>query len=749
MRQSIGKLIGFTVTLVAVLSVAQAGHASAHFLWTPQPGVNSPQIPDSQAAQMWPCVDRNGAANGGRSNALAVWISANKNGADTPDYVDNVQVPSGTTSIAMTYNYAGVNCQGAPPRLGSQEFRSIAVNVTSPPGTSVGALQPPGAAGRGDLLFANFQSCDALRGCYLRNANNFTFSKPGGFTKSGKYTIAVDMKQVNHYAVASGGQYECINKANDQSKPLVISGFDKWNSCNEIPLSLAINVTVISTNNPPTGAIGCKAASGACCTIHVDFSDRDGPTEARLLKDGAFYKTLTFQPVDVDVSPDVPYSTATFTLQVRNRVSDADGGSPTNGAWTTILGADGQPISVTSGPCAPNPTCAGANAAAGSPEVGAPFELDASFAFTGSGPPNPTYTISVNGQSWAGPPDAGASYTPSAGSGVIKVPNVTINTAGKYPVTYTLSYSGPPIRCSGSISVFSKPYFKVLGGDVAVGGGVPSVDPLTFLPSCDLTRDVNTSAIVASWNKRDSDYNGAGAQYAVRALLGITDFASSQGGPGAPTALSFANQPATIDVPNGKFGGYFGNSGAPPCNKAIITNALATSQADTIPIPGTTGIDSLIPAGNATYVVKGRDVHINANITYANTSNWGTNVANIPNFRLVVLGGNIYIAPGVTNLDGLYYAAPDTATPTRGGQIVTCAMVGAVDDTLLSDKCGLQLTVNGSFMAKRVLLLRTAGTLRNAPGAAAEVFHYSPEQWISTGGGSGRNDAYTSLPPVL
>jgi hypothetical protein len=759
MRQHIGKLLGFTVTLLAVLCVVQTGHAAAHYQWTPQPGVNSPQIPDAQAQQLWPCVDSNGVIGGGRSNALAVWISANNNGGDTPDYVDNVQVASGTPSIAMTYNYAGVNCQNAPPH-GSQEFRSVVVDATGPAGTSVGALDPApptrGTAGQGDLLFANgIFPCDTVRGCYLRDHNTFTFSKAGGFTTSGKYTITAGMKQVNHYSAESGGRYECINESNDRSTPLVISGFGSWNSCKRIPLSLAINVTVIPVNHPPTGAIGCVASSGACCSIHVDFNDQDGQTEAQLLKDGVFYKTLTSQPVNVSVANDVPYSTARFTLQVRDRKTDADGGTPTNGTWTTILGTDGQPISVTSGPCASAPTC-GSAGTPGSAEQGEPFELDASFSFVGSGPPDLTYTISINGQSWNGPGVGGSSYSAGTGSGVITVPGVTINAPGTYSVTWSMTYPGHvPILCSGPLSVYSKPYFQVMGGDVGVGGGVPSVDPSTFRPTCSST--TNTSAIVASWNKRDASFNGAGAQYAVRALLGITDFAPGQTGPGAPVALAFANtdtgntsaKPVTIDLTLGKYGGSFGDTGAPPCDTTIIDAALA--KGSTGVVPGTGG-DATIPAGNQTYVVKGHDVYITGNISYDNTGDWGNNVNNIPNFRLVVLGGNIYIAPGVTNLDGLYYAAPNI--DGTKGQIVTCAtLTGPVDDALLSGSppigCNNVLTVNGSFMAKRILLLRTFGTLHNAPGVPAEVFNYSPEQWISTGGGSGKNDAYTSLPPVL
>ena len=112
------------------------------------------------------------------------------------------------------------------------------------------------------------------------------------------------------------------------------------------------------------------------------------------------------------------------------------------------------------------------------------------------------------------------------------------------------------------------------------------------------------------------------------------------------------------------------------------------------------------------------DLNIVSNIKFAGALTGWASREDVPAFYLVV-NGNINIAPWVTQLDGVYIA--------QGGTINTCA--GAVRD------CGNQLVVNGSFMAKKVLLNRTKGTVRSGDinesrtsGKSAEVFNFSPEQ---------------------
>jgi hypothetical protein len=544
---------------------------------------------------------------------------------------------------------------------------------------------------------------------------------------------------------------------------------------------IVLTYLVAPANNPPTGALSCNPPTSTCCSIHVDFADPDGQTEGQLLKDGVAYgPILTTQPVNENVAAAVPYSTATFTLQVRNRLS---GGTASSGQWYTIPGQ-----SVQAGPCAAPPGCGSLSTPGTTPEQGVPFELDASFTYAGGvGPPSPSYSIQISGNGMSPQTFTGSQLTvsPTASEIVLKVlnpPGVTLSPAGAYHVNWTMTYGATVISCwdgggtpsspggtppgPGTLLVYSKPYVEAFGGDVSTGGGIPNVDA-SYNPVC-TPAPTNPSAIIASWNKRaGGNYAGAGVQYSAQATGVITDFAVGQGSNGAvgvagqPLDLSFANTntpPAgvTIDTNLGQFGGSFGGTAgggaaAPACDGTIIKNAISNGN-ELSPSGVLFNGGNAYPvsaSSNNTFYVKG-NVFIDNDITAATTS-WGS-LSGIPQFRIVALGGNIYIGAGVKNLDGLYYAAPTTGGV--GGQIVTCATdTGPISDSALFDTCGTPLTINGSLMAKQILLLRTAGSLSQAGTAAAkaaEIIHYSPEMWLPTAGaGTGSDDAYVSLPPVL
>jgi len=136
----------------------------------------------------------------------------------------------------------------------------------------------------------------------------------------------------------------------------------------------------------------------------------------------------------------------------------------------------------------------------------------------------------------------------------------------------------------------------------------------------------------------------------------------------------------------------------------------------------------------------------------------------------LIVKGNIFIAPNVTRLDGVYVAQPDD--DASKGNIYTCA--GATQINIL-DKCSTQLTINGSFIAQQIHYGRTVGTVEKSlkanptepnedPGSPniAEIFNFSQEMYLapqpailstingSTGSGSTKlYDSITSLPPIL
>jgi hypothetical protein len=192
---------------------------------------------------------------------------------------------------------------------------------------------------------------------------------------------------------------------------------------------------------------------------------------------------------------------------------------------------------------------------------------------------------------------------------------------------------------------------------------------------------------------------------------------------------------------------------------------------ETFTAPKVTILGGTVAVGNNVAMFANGDVYISGNVTYAGSGGgWSLqpgNTTNVPSFILEATG-NIYIDPGVSELDGIYVAH---------GKIYTCsngfAPVAAVD---IYDTCNTnQLTVNGSFSASQVNLERSIGTLSDAssgenlssgvktcantavkePVCAAEIFNFSPEIYLSDpavnqpNNGAPTYDAITSLPPVL
>ena len=157
--------------------------------------------------------------------------------------------------------------------------------------------------------------------------------------------------------------------------------------------------------------------------------------------------------------------------------------------------------------------------------------------------------------------------------------------------------------------------------------------------------------------------------------------------------------------------------------------------------------------------VSGAVVFISGNIVYASTGGWA-NISQIPYFKLVVVGGDIYINRTVTQLDGIYVAESDSAG--NKGRIYTCAtgLRAAINPTSANyySNCNSKLTINGAFVARQVQFLRTSGSLGQAnstdtlsTNSSAEVFNYTPELWLPRGASlpdSGYT-AITGLPPIL
>lgn len=310
--------------------------------------------------------------------------------------------------------------------------------------------------------------------------------------------------------------------------------------------------------------------------------------------------------------------------------------------------------------------------------------------------------------------------------------------------------------------VTAKPYSRAFGGDVSVGGGFAS-----SLGAC----EYNEGAAVIGWNKRaEGGWAGMGVQFATYAMNRIFDGSTSlgNGGGGAapPAGLSFSN--SSTNPSAGNFGGFFGSVACAP-------DHYAGQPQDTSHLGAQFDISGL---GSGVYSASGNvrvvggtvnpgekidiyidgDLFVGGNIVYGGDGSWS--VGNVPQLRIIV-NGNIFIGNNVTRVDGLYVAQP---SGNADGIIVTCTTADNPYaplplDGALASSCNNKLTVNGSFIARQVRLMRTAGTLRDSnagedPSAngMAEVFNYNPALWItqpSAGQGSDGYDAINSLPPVL
>lgn len=222
-------------------------------------------------------------------------------------------------------------------------------------------------------------------------------------------------------------------------------------------------------------------------------------------------------------------------------------------------------------------------------------------------------------------------------------------------------------------------------------------------------------------------------------------------------------------------------------NVGSLTVRISSLSAGTWPAPGRhqyvvnndLNLNGMtVPVGQQIAVYVNGDVYISNNIVL--TEGAYSNVEDIP-FFAIIARGNIYIDQAVGRIDGMFVAQPNGST---GGNIYTCTRGGSAaaavpfgpSATPANDiyaRCGTQLSVNGSLIAKRIKFLRTYQSLRSAafgenPDFAngqgtngAEVVNYLPRMWLapsplrdpnSPEDGSGSvaepYDAIRALPPV-
>jgi hypothetical protein len=365
--------------------------------------------------------------------------------------------------------------------------------------------------------------------------------------------------------------------------------------------------------------------------------------------------------------------------------------------------------------------------------------------------------------------------------------NITITNAKGYVDAAGNVIDGTPDSAKSTcLTITNRPYVHFKGSDVFAGGG--------FGDNC-----VTTGGYINAYTKTTgAQAAGSGSQFGALALQQIFGFNSANLRTTFPTAskdLTFANNVAAPAM-GGNLGlashcvtDYFGKM--PTAVKAAGPNTTATTanvgvdgaQYYKPPGSGTLTLNAgTIPAGvNQAIYVEGNVYITGGNITYQNSGGYGS-IANVPSLMVIVKGGNIYIDPSVTQLDGVFVAEP---TSGSNGDINTCSGATPIPLTAIFDNCKQRLVVNGALVANRVQFYRTYSSLRNSlngendvntgahicgtpgidvPGGgpvsnsdcAAEVINFNPELFLSlpaiqaeSGPAKNQYDYMTSLPPVL
>jgi len=327
--------------------------------------------------------------------------------------------------------------------------------------------------------------------------------------------------------------------------------------------------------------------------------------------------------------------------------------------------------------------------------------------------------------------------------------------AGTYGTTFTASGGILPDAIEGSITcptpgsfpAHTAPFFSTIGGDVIVGSKIGA------LPGSCKDTSPDPDGILA-WNTNSDQFNGSGTTMAAQALGQIIGFVSGQqGGATSPgNNLTFAN----VNTSGGAFSSpiYGGLFGAAPCGPDLSSYGSMTPSGNPGTISsvssGTKAYNSnlqisslnIINGTQATIYTTG-DVFISGDIKY-NTTGW-IDLSKIPNLKIIAK--NIYIAPGVHQLDGVFIATQDIkdcADFSRAFQDQSCYGIEANPNTL---------TVNGSFMANQIYLERTGGNIYQTstiPSTPAEIFNYTPENWLAPVSTlQGQITSFNTLSPIL
>jgi hypothetical protein len=287
------------------------------------------------------------------------------------------------------------------------------------------------------------------------------------------------------------------------------------------------------------------------------------------------------------------------------------------------------------------------------------------------------------------------------------------------------------------VIVAKTPYVNFMGGDVWAGGGFAR-----YQPACNTSAKITTVG-QALGGTAPTQYAGSVVEYQAFALNRVRGFGSSsrplvaEGGFGSSgRRLTYANSDS-VDVSHL---GYYGAASHCIIDYIDLFWWLAT------PIPGSNPVINVGTQPDGIYVTSSGNLHltgtmrpgskqvyiaqfhtyIDGDIRYPDSY---ANVNDIPNLVVISAFSDIYVAPTVSRMDGLYVADGDGISR---GFFRTCWPKPATQAA--GDACDQrQLVINGTVLAANLDLARSFGASGGTVPqrqTAAEVFNFSPELYL-------------------
>ena len=374
-------------------------------------------------------------------------------------------------------------------------------------------------------------------------------------------------------------------------------------------------------------------------------------------------------------------------------------------------------------------------------------------------------TTSYNNSNWPSAQQSVDVGSMSLGQSMYAEISVTPGGGGAWSVVSNDSANCPTSPTPRRVA---KPYLRVYGNDVVVGRQFVGNDG-----TCSSKMD----STITAFSKQNiaGEYVGAGSQFAVSSAGQIVSFLSADmhddgtayaGGEVTKpyNSLMFNNTGNTPST-------YMGNdsngyTGCLPDYSKFVTDNDSTFYKSS----GGLAIDDITDiSNNSAYnrIYVDGDLTIGDNIKDPSSLS-SFKYSSLSDFKpvIVIVNGNINIKGNVTQLDGLYVALPkkDGSGNIVGGTINTCSDPG---DTPTVIDCGNKLTINGSFVANKVLFNRLKGDIASASpneasnnGNIAESFVFTSDLYfglMSKQDPSDNNEKTTGtqyesivgLPPVL